>query len=86
MELIPTSIPDIIIIKPDVYGDDRGYFFESFHAEKFASYGITEPFVQDNESQSQKNVLRGLHYQLEPFAQGKLVRVIRGKQMDLLDT
>jgi len=83
MELISTSIHDVIIIKPDVYGDDRGYFFESFHAEKFAAFGITEPFVQDNESQSQKNVLRGLHYQLEPYAQGKLVRVIHGAVLDV---
>ena len=83
MELITTSIPDVIIIKPDVYGDDRGYFFESFHTEKFAAYGITGPFMQDNESQSQKNVLRGLHYQIEPYAQGKLVRVIHGAVLDV---
>jgi dTDP-4-dehydrorhamnose 3,5-epimerase len=83
MELIPTAIPEVKIFKPDVYGDERGYFFESFHVEKFAAYGITDPFVQDNESKSQKNVLRGLHYQLEPFAQGKLVRVIQGAVMDV---
>jgi dTDP-4-dehydrorhamnose 3,5-epimerase len=83
MELIRTAIPDVIIIKPDVYGDDRGYFFESFHVSKFADFGITEPFVQDNESQSQKDVLRGLHYQVEPFAQGKLVRVIKGAVLDI---
>ncbi len=83
MELIPTAIPEIKIFKPDVFGDDRGYFFESFHIDKFAAYGITDPFVQDNESKSQKNVLRGLHYQLEPSAQGKLVRVIRGAVLDV---
>jgi len=83
MELIPTAIPEIVIIKPDVYGDDRGYFFESYNEEKFASYGIQGPFVQDNESRSQKNVLRGLHYQAEPFAQGKLVRVIKGSVIDI---
>ena len=83
MELIPTAIPDIKIFKPDVFGDDRGYFFESFHIDKFAAYGISDPFVQDNESKSQKNVLRGLHYQLEPSAQGKLVRVIRGAVLDV---
>ena len=83
MELIKTAIPDVIIIKPDVYGDDRGYFFETFHAEKLALLGITENFVQDNESLSQKDVLRGLHYQLEPFAQGKLVRVIKGAVLDI---
>jgi len=83
MELIRTAIPDVIIIKPDVYGDERGYFFESFHQGKFADYGISESFVQDNESRSQKNVLRGLHYQLEPYAQGKLVRVISGAVLDI---
>jgi dTDP-4-dehydrorhamnose 3,5-epimerase len=83
MELITTGIPDVILIKPDVYGDERGYFFESFHQEKYAELGITDPFVQDNESFSQKGVLRGLHYQLEPFAQGKLIRVIRGAVLDI---
>ena len=83
MELIPIAIPEIVIIKPDVFGDDRGYFFESYHEEKFAAHGILGPFVQDNESQSQKNVLRGLHYQVEPYAQGKLVRVICGAVLDI---
>ncbi len=83
MELTLTAIPDVKIIKPDVFGDDRGYFFESFHVEKFAAFGITDPFMQDNESRSQKNVLRGLHYQLKPFAQGKLIRVIRGAVLDI---
>jgi len=83
MELIPTSIPEVIIIKPDVFGDDRGYFFESFHADKFAAFGITDSFIQSNESCSQKDVLRGLHYQLDPFAQGKLVRVIKGAVLDI---
>ncbi|MEI8047275.1 MAG: dTDP-4-dehydrorhamnose 3,5-epimerase [Bacteroidota bacterium] len=83
MELTLTAIPDVKIIKPDVFGDDRGYFFESFHVEKFAAFGITDPFMQDNESRSQKNVLRGLHYQLQPFAQGKLIRVIRGSVLDI---
>ncbi len=83
MDLIPTAIPEVMILKPDVFGDDRGYFFESFHAEKFKAFGITEAFVQDNESLSQKDVLRGLHYQLEPYAQGKLVRVIRGAVLDV---
>ena len=83
MELIPTDIPDVIIIKPDVFGDERGYFFESFHIRKFGEVGINEAFVQDNESCSQKGVLRGLHYQLEPFAQGKLIRVIKGAVLDI---
>jgi len=83
MELIQTSIPDVLLIKPDVYKDDRGYFMESFHTEKFTAFGINGPFVQDNESKSQKNVLRGLHYQLHPFAQGKLIRVIKGAVLDI---
>lgn len=83
MELIQTSIPEVLLIRPDVYSDDRGYFMESFHSEKFSALGITFTFVQDNESKSQKNVLRGLHYQLPPFAQGKLIRVIKGAVLDI---
>lgn len=83
MELIPTSIPEVLLIKPDVFGDERGYFFESFHTEKLEAFGIKHLFVQDNESKSQKNVLRGLHYQLPPYAQGKLIRVISGSVLDI---
>ncbi len=83
MELLPTSIPEVLIIKPDVFGDERGYFFESFHERKFRDFGISGQFVQDNESNSQKNVLRGLHFQREPFAQGKLIRVISGAVLDV---
>lgn len=83
MEIIKTAIPEVIIIKPDVYGDSRGYFFESFQQEKFRSLGINATFVQDNESCSQKGVLRGLHFQKPPFAQGKLVRVIKGAVLDV---
>lgn len=83
MELIKTSIPEVLLIKPVVYSDDRGYFMESFHSGKFSDLGIIGPFVQDNESKSQKNVLRGLHYQLNPFAQGKLIRVIKGAVLDV---
>jgi dTDP-4-dehydrorhamnose 3,5-epimerase len=83
MELIPTLIPDVVIIKPDVFRDERGYFMESFHIEKFRQMGIETRFVQDNESLSQKGVLRGLHFQREPWAQGKLVRVIQGAVMDI---
>jgi len=83
MELIPTTIPDVKIIKPDIFGDDRGHFFESYHSNKFSDFGIHATFVQDNESRSQKNVLRGLHYQLDPFAQGKLIRVIKGAVLDI---
>jgi dTDP-4-dehydrorhamnose 3,5-epimerase len=83
MELVPTSIQDVVIIKPDVYRDDRGYFMESFHMEKFKKLGIETKFVQDNESLSQKGVLRGLHFQRDPWAQGKLVRVIQGAVLDI---
>jgi dTDP-4-dehydrorhamnose 3,5-epimerase len=83
MELIPTAIPEVLLIKPDVFGDDRGYFFESFHVEKFAAFGIKDVFVQDNESRSQIGVLRGSHFQRAPFAQGKLIRVIKGAVLDI---
>lgn len=83
MQIEPTSIPDVILVKPDVFRDERGYFMESFHVEKFAQHGIETKFVQDNESLSQKGVLRGLHFQRPPWAQGKLVRVIRGAVLDI---
>ena len=75
MNLIKTDIEGLVLIQPDVFPDDRGYFFESYQKEKFLELGIDAEFVQDNESMSQKNVLRGLHFQEPPFAQGKLVRV-----------
>lgn len=83
MEIISTKIPDLLIIKPKVFSDDRGYFFESFKADFLKDAGIISSFVQDNESQSSFGVLRGLHYQLEPYAQTKLVRVIKGKVYDV---
>jgi dTDP-4-dehydrorhamnose 3,5-epimerase len=83
MEIFKTGIPDVVILKPDVFGDDRGYFFESFQKEKFRTLGIDATFFQDNESFSQKGVLRGLHFQKPPFAQGKLVRVIKGSVLDV---
>lgn len=83
MEIIPTEIRDLLIIKPDVFADDRGYFFESYNKEKLAEKGIATSFVQDNESKSKKGVLRGLHYQKKPYAQGKLVRVIQGAVLDV---
>ncbi len=83
MELIKTKIQDLYIIKPDVFEDERGYFFESFNKEKFKALGLDTNFVQDNESKSQKNVLRGLHFQNPPFAQGKLVRVVKGAVLDV---
>ena len=82
MELIKTSIDGLLIIKPDVFKDERGYFFESYNKERFAKAGLMMDFVQDNESKSDKGVLRGLHFQKPPYAQGKLVRVIKGSVMD----
>jgi dTDP-4-dehydrorhamnose 3,5-epimerase len=83
MKLITTSINDLVLIEPDVFPDPRGYFFESFQKEKFRALGIDAEFVQDNESMSGKGVLRGLHFQKSPFAQGKLVRVVRGSVLDV---
>ena len=83
MEIIKTSIKDLLIIKPDVFKDERGYFFETYNKERFAKEGLTMDFVQDNESKSAKGVLRGLHFQKPPYAQGKLVRVIKGAVMDV---
>ena len=83
MEIIKTSIEGLLIIKPDVFKDERGYFFESYNKERFEREGLTMDFVQDNESKSSKGVLRGLHFQKPPFAQGKLVRVVKGSVMDV---
>ena len=79
-----TDIPDLLIIQPNVFEDSRGYFYESFNKESFHSLGIPLDFVQDNQSLSQKDVLRGLHFQNPPFAQGKLVRVIKGAVLDIV--
>ena len=82
MKFIPTQIPDVLIVEPDVFRDDRGYFFESYHAEKYAAGGIDQPFVQDNQSHSIRGTLRGLHAQrLQP--QGKLVRALSGEIFDV---
>lgn len=83
MEILTTEIPGLLIIKPDVFADDRGYFFESYNKTKLAKAGIEVDFVQDNESRSMKGVLRGLHFQNAPYAQGKLVRVIKGAVLDV---
>lgn len=83
MEIVETGIPDLLIVKPVVFEDHRGYFFESYNKEKFLQKGIDQNFVQDNESKSGKNVLRGLHFQKPPFAQGKLVRVMKGSVLDV---
>jgi dTDP-4-dehydrorhamnose 3,5-epimerase len=82
MRVEPTSIPDVLLIHPKVFKDDRGYFFESWEAKKFAGAGIALPFVQDNQSKSTRHTLRGLHYQIQQ-PQGKLVRVVQGTVFDV---
>ena len=82
-EFIKTEIPEVIIVKPKVFGDERGFFMETYKRSDFESTGIDIDFVQDNHSKSIKGVLRGLHFQTEPKAQGKLVRCIRGKIFDV---
>lgn len=83
MEIIETHIKDLLIIKPKVFADARGYFFESYNEGVFKKNGIDTDFVQDNQSLSSTGVLRGLHFQAPPFAQGKLVRVITGAVLDV---
>ncbi|WP_116473694.1 dTDP-4-dehydrorhamnose 3,5-epimerase [Zobellella maritima] len=84
MNIIKTTIPEVMIIEPKVFGDERGFFFESFNQKVFEdAVGRKVDFVQDNHSRSVKGVLRGLHYQLPPFAQGKLVRVVQGEVFDV---
>ncbi len=83
MNVVATAIPDLLILEPKVFGDDRGFFFESFNARRFTELtGIQAQFVQDNHSRSARNVLRGLHYQIQQ-AQGKLVRVTEGAVFDV---
>ena len=84
MEVIKTAIEGVLIIEPKIWGDDRGYFFESFNAREFAEKtGLNITFVQDNESKSRYGVLRGLHFQLPPYTQSKLVRVVKGRVLDI---
>lgn len=83
MKFIPTEISDIVIIEPKVFQDERGYFYESYKKQLFVDNGIAAEFVQDNVSRSVGGTLRGLHYQLEPHAQGKLVRVFKGIVYDV---
>lgn len=84
MKATPLNIPDVIMFEPRVFGDDRGFFFESFSQRVFdEAIGYPVSFVQDNHSKSSQGVLRGLHYQLPPFAQGKLVRVVQGEVFDV---
>tara|TARA_B100000900_G_scaffold301092_1_gene259683 strand:+ start:2006 stop:2566 length:561 start_codon:yes stop_codon:yes gene_type:complete len=83
MKFIKTALPGVFIIEPSVLGDDRGYFLESFNLEKFEENVFPIKFVQDNESKSSRGVLRGLHFQLPPYAQAKLVRCIKGRVIDV---
>lgn len=83
MQIKKTLFPGLVIIEPQVFEDSRGYFFESYHKSRYAKHGVSKNFIQDNESKSAYGVIRGLHYQLEPFAQAKLVRVIEGKVFDV---
>lgn len=83
MKIIKTTIEGLLILQPQVYSDERGYFFESFRHDILTELGINEGFVQDNESKSQKGVLRGLHFQNPPYAQGKLIRVVKGAVLDV---
>lgn len=84
MKVINSVIPDVLIVEPRVFGDDRGFFYESFNQQNWtAATGLTDAFVQDNHSKSSCGVLRGLHYQLPPRAQGKLVRVVAGEVCDV---
>ncbi len=83
MQIKNTSIADLLIVQPKVFEDERGHFFESYNKTNFDQIGINANFVQDNQSLSQAGVLRGLHFQNPPFAQGKLVRVIKGSVLDV---
>lgn len=84
MEIIETHIPDLLLIKPKVFGDSRGYFFESYNEQTLSFLENGERFVQDNQSLSHKNVVRGLHMQLAPHTQGKFVRAITGAVLDVV--
>ncbi len=84
MQIIETQIPGLLEIIPQVFGDHRGYFYESYNKEVFQNFGVHHEFVQDNQSMSNKGVLRGLHFQNPPYAQGKLVRVIQGAVLDVV--
>jgi dTDP-4-dehydrorhamnose 3,5-epimerase len=84
MKIIETPLKGLYVIEPKVFKDERGYFYESYNQKIFQNAGITDIFVQDNQSLSQKNVVRGLHFQSPPFAQAKLVRVIKGAVLDVV--
>jgi dTDP-4-dehydrorhamnose 3,5-epimerase len=82
MKVLPTNIADVLIIEPRLFGDQRGFFLETFQLERYAQHGISRPFIQDNLSRSSHGVLRGLHLQ-HPLTQGKLVSVLRGRVLDV---
>jgi len=82
MHVTKTKIEGLLVVEPTIFKDDRGYFFESYNEQSFKALGITDKFVQDNQSCSQKGVVRGLHFQKPPFAQAKLVRVLQGAVVD----
>lgn len=84
MEFVKTEFDGLVVVKPKVFKDERGYFFESFNKNEFKLNAIDVDFVQDNQSKSDRNVLRGLHFQNPPFAQGKLVQVIKGAVLDVV--
>lgn len=83
MNIIQTGLPGLLVIEPQVFEDDRGYFFETYQHERYLEAGIVKPFIQDNESRSVAGVVRGLHYQLGDFSQAKLVRVVQGAVFDV---
>ncbi|MDG5800120.1 dTDP-4-dehydrorhamnose 3,5-epimerase [Marinilabiliaceae bacterium ANBcel2] len=83
MKIKTTEIPDLLIIEPQLFGDNRGCFFESYNEKRFKEHGITTNFVQDNVSHSIKNTIRGLHYQLAPHSQAKLIQILKGKVLDI---
>lgn len=83
MKIFDTSLEGVKVVEPDVFSDNRGYFFESYHQGRYSENGIINTFVQDNESRSFRGVIRGFHYQLNPFAQAKLVRVVEGVVFDV---
>ncbi|AGC46352.1 dTDP-4-dehydrorhamnose 3,5-epimerase [Myxococcus stipitatus DSM 14675] len=82
MKVLPLEIPELLLVEPKVFGDDRGFFMELFHAKRYADAGIAGPFIQDNYSRSSRGTLRGLHFQ-EPQGQGKLVQVLAGRVYDV---
>lgn len=83
MNILETGFKGLFIIEPSIFNDERGYFFESYNQQKYQELGMTTQFVQDNESKSTYGVVRGLHFQIEPYAQTKLVRVVSGKILDV---